>query len=55
MDKCPGCGEEIDEIAYADNGGIIPDPNYTLVADWMFHTKCWNELVERHPPGDIDE
>jgi len=52
-DKCPGCGEEI-ELAHVDNGGIISNPDYTLVADWVFHSKCWDELVEKHPPGDTN-
>jgi enhancing lycopene biosynthesis protein 2 len=52
MDKCPGCGEEIDDIVYADDGKIISNPNYTLVADWIFHSKCWDEMVERYPTDD---
>lgn len=23
---------------------------YTLIADWIYHTTCWNKELEENPP-----
>jgi hypothetical protein len=30
--------------------GMISEPQVTLVADWIYHSECWDKLVEEHPP-----
>jgi len=44
---CAECGEPI-EVHF--HNGVIPQPNYLLVADWIFHTECWNKKVDENPP-----
>jgi hypothetical protein len=51
---CPQCGGII-KVLWAVSGangvgGVISDPAYVLVADWVMHTVCWDALVERLPP-----
>ncbi len=30
--------------------GMLSDPNITLVADWVFHSSCWDGMVRENPP-----
>jgi hypothetical protein len=46
--KCPYCGEPV--TSYWTPEGCLSNPEYTLVADFIFHTKCWDEQVEKNPP-----
>lgn len=39
---CANCGEPI-ETRWQN--GLLPG-NYILIADWVFHPKCWDALVE---------
>lgn len=56
--KCAECGIPItvyfgNNISGARNqhtGGVISRPEYVLVADWIFHTECWNKKVDENPP-----
>lgn len=51
---CPYCWKrvparfEINEDG--TNNGFISDPDTVLVADWVYHAKCWDEQLERSPP-----
>jgi hypothetical protein len=51
---CPQCGGVI-KVLWATGGGVISDPAYVLVADWVMHTACWDALVERLPPWQPPE
>ena len=44
--NCAECGVPI--LAFWDNGLVSGE--YVLIADWLFHPKCWDEKVERDPP-----
>ena len=44
---CAECGEKIS--VYFDNG-VVSRPEYVLVADWIFHTTCWNKKLDENPP-----
>lgn len=46
---CPYCGKEVIST-WIKNGGMLRDPNNVLVADWIFHTVCWDKMVEENPP-----
>ena len=46
-ENCPYCGQG---VTYYCDGGVISSPDYVLVADWVFHSMCWDKLVEEHPP-----
>jgi hypothetical protein len=44
---CPYCNCV---VTYYCDGGVISSPDYTLVADLVFHSACWDKQVEEHPP-----
>lgn len=46
--KCPYCGEDV--ISYWSERGCISNPEYVLIADWIFHSICWDKQVEENPP-----
>lgn len=47
--KCPYCLKDV--ISYWTSNGCISKPKeYTLVADWIYHSVCWDEQMERFPP-----
>ena len=45
---CPYCGEPV--ISHWTPRGCLPNPDYVLIADWLFHTPCWEKQVEENPP-----
>lgn len=50
---CPYCQKEV-ETFWEDNEdgttqGLLRG-DYTLIADWVYHTKCWDDFVKEHPP-----
>jgi hypothetical protein len=49
---CIGCGEPIDTLwDDNDNGttnGCLSSPDYLLVADWVFHPKCFDEMLNQY-------
>lgn len=47
---CPYCGKEVVSKWMKDNTGCISSPEYTLVANWVYHSKCWDEQLEKFPP-----
>ena len=60
---CPYCGQPVivcvvegEGSVTMENGvvrqldGIVSDPSYTLVADWVYHSTCWDKQVEEYPP-----
>ncbi len=51
IEKCPYCHGPV--IAnWVVGGGILSDPSYVLVADWLFHTECWDKQVAENPTDD---
>lgn len=51
---CPECGQVVvsrwANPGWRQRGGCLPSPDYVLVADWIYHSTCWDALVERNPP-----
>ena len=43
---CPYCKNKV--ISYWTSKGCISKPEYTLIADWIFHVDCWNEQVGKY-------
>lgn len=48
-DRCPYCGNPVISL-WVKGGGCLSSPDYVLVADWIFHSSCWDRQVEEHPP-----
>jgi len=46
-DTCPYC--QFPVTYYWDNG-VVSNKDYVLIADWIYHTECWDKLVEENPP-----
>jgi len=42
---CCICGDPV-HFTCIRHGGVLSDPSYTLVADWVVHSVCWDRLVE---------
>jgi hypothetical protein len=42
---CAECGKPIE--THWDEG-LLPG-DYVLIADWIFHTQCWDKIAERYP------
>lgn len=50
---CSKCGGAVEMIwAYKDGRclGYETMQHYVVVADWVFHSKCWDKMIEEHPP-----
>lgn len=47
---CPLCGNPVAFRSMKNGGGILSDPDVALIADWVYHSKCWDKQVEEHPP-----
>jgi len=55
VSKCPGCGKDVTTYWMKNNTGCLSKPEeYVLVADWAFHPKCFDEMVEKHNPALTD-
>lgn len=46
---CPACGHIV-TFRWVKGGGVVSDPSYVLVADWVYHSGCWDKQVEDFPP-----
>jgi hypothetical protein len=48
------CAECLEPMTYlwVPGGGIVSSPEYVLVADWIFHSNCWERVMERGNQGD---
>lgn len=46
---CPGCNKEVISLWKSDATGCIPSSAYVLIADWVFHSKCWDDMVTNAP------
>lgn len=44
---CPYCQLT---VSYKWHNGFITEPHNVLIADWVYHSKCWNKQIEEHPP-----
>jgi hypothetical protein len=49
---CHRCGTGVETRWACNGGGMLSDPNSTLVADWVFHSSCWDGLLRESPPGE---
>ena len=49
--KCEGCGEDVTSYWMKDNTGCVSRPEYVLVADWIFHSECWDKVVKDYEEG----
>lgn len=47
---CPYCAKEV-IYQFIPDRGILSSSNYVLIADWIYHTICWNKQIDEHPPG----
>jgi|RhiMetStandDraft_4_1073278.scaffolds.fasta_scaffold340037_2 hypothetical protein len=48
MIDCAKCGTPIRSLWAPGNRGLIESREYVLVADWLFHPKCWDRIVSDH-------
>lgn len=48
--SCPECGKQVITYWRKDNTGCESHPDYVLVANWAFHSKCWDNMVDRGGP-----
>lgn len=46
--NCAGCGVPV-LTWWAPNGGGLLRGEYILIADTIWHPKCWDEQVSRFP------
>jgi len=44
VSTCPACGLPVTTYWMQDNTGCVSRPEYTLVADWVYHAHCWDDL-----------
>lgn len=51
---CPYCSQDV--VSYWSKDGCLSRPlHYVLVADWIFHSECWDKQVMSYPPVDVRE
>jgi hypothetical protein len=48
--RCPYCQLLVETYWMKDGSGMISTPGATLVADWVYHSKCWDKQMDEHPP-----
>jgi hypothetical protein len=57
-ERCPGCGDAVDFAWETGDAfgrmGFIPQRHNALIADWVFHSGCWDDLIKREFPPDGD-
>jgi hypothetical protein len=41
--SCPYCKKP---VSYKWDGGFVSEPHNVLIADWVFHTECWDEMCK---------
>ena len=46
--RCPYCGKTV-VGRWERNAGMLSDPDQVLIADWLFHAKCWDKQVSENP------
>jgi hypothetical protein len=46
--ECPYCRKPV--TITVEERGIVSDRAYVLVADWIYHSECWDKLVAENPP-----
>lgn len=53
---CSGCGVPVLTWWAPSNGGLLRG-EYIIIADTIWHPKCWDKQVDRLPPmpKDIEE
>lgn len=44
---CPYCGTSVTSW-WVPQRGCLPSPDYELVADWVFHSACWDEMAHEN-------
>jgi hypothetical protein len=49
---CPYCMKAVVVYVELDGSGIISRPEYDLVANWVYHSACWDKQMREHPPGE---
>ena len=49
---CPYCMKAVVVYVELDGSGIISRPEYDLIANWIYHSKCWDQQMREHPPGE---
>ncbi len=54
MIPCAGCGVPIRSL-WAPGGRGLLRGDYDLIASWLFHPKCWDALMDEHPPHQQQE
>lgn len=50
--KCPHCGLPVE---YQWDEGFISSPKTVLIADWVYHDECWDEVTDFPPPEVADD
>jgi hypothetical protein len=48
IEHCPHCSYPV-RVRWRAGGGVIPDPSYVLVADWVYHSQCWDRATADRP------
>lgn len=43
---CPYCNKPV--VSNWTKRGLLPSPDYTLVADWVFHQVCWDKIAAKY-------
>jgi hypothetical protein len=49
---CPYCQKDVIVFVELDGSGVISHESYDLIANWIYHSACWDEQMRRFPPGN---
>lgn len=49
---CPRCNQPV-KYQYIEYCGILQSNDYVLIADQIFHSKCWDDLVKENPQTEF--
>jgi predicted nucleic acid-binding Zn-ribbon protein len=52
MSICPGCGVPV--VSYWETNGCVSNPDYDLIADTIWHAKCWAAVMKSIADEDVE-
>ena len=52
---CPYCQKDVVVFVELDGSGVISHESYDLIANWIYHSTCWDEQMRHFTPGNGDK
>jgi hypothetical protein len=50
--ECPYCRKSVVIYVELDGTGVISHESYDLIANWVYHSACWDQQMREHPSNE---